>query len=147
MCPLRSLRPLLSVSIALAGLPAYSRVQSEGEQTSVTKQFRLSAEQIRPLATGRGGAIASDRITVDGQPVGYMYRSAPRDQLDSGWAFLAGDETDAYMDESSNHAIYDVNTIANYDPEIIPLLDAPVGSAFIRTPSGLVLDPQGAPAE
>jgi hypothetical protein len=147
MPPLRSLRPLLFLGIALAGVPAYSCVQSEGEQTSVTKQFRLSAEQIRPLATGRGGAVASDRITVDGQPVGYMYRSAPRNHLDSGWAFLAGDETDTYMEESSNHAIYDVTTIANYDPEIIPLLDAPVGSAFIRTPSGLVLDPQGAPAE
>jgi hypothetical protein len=28
--------------------------------------------------------------------------------------------------------VYDVNTIANYDPEIIPFLDAPVGSAFER---------------
>jgi hypothetical protein len=76
-----------------------------------------------------------------------MYRTAPHNQLDSGWAFLAGDETDAYMSDASNHAVYDVNTIANYDPEIIPLLDAPIGSAFIRTPSGLVLDPQGAPNE
>ncbi|HEX8666911.1 MAG TPA: DUF2185 domain-containing protein [Allosphingosinicella sp.] len=135
------------MSIAAAGLPAYSRAQPEGEKTSVTKDFRLSADQSRPLATGRGGAIASDRITVDGQPVGYMYRTAPHNQLDSGWAFLAGDETDAYMSDASNHAVYDVNTIANYDPEIIPLLDAPIGSAFIRTPSGLVLDPQGAPNE
>ena len=31
------------------------------------------------------------------------------------------------MDEASNHGVYDVNTIANYDPDIIPLLDAPVG--------------------
>ena len=29
-------------------------------------------------------------------------------------------------------AVYDVNTIANYDPEIVRLLDAPVGSAFER---------------
>ncbi|MGY3333604.1 hypothetical protein ACVILI_006681 [Mesorhizobium sp. USDA 4775] len=42
------------------------------------------------------------------------------------------------MSDANNHAIYDVNTIANYDPKIIPLLDAPVGSAFIRTASGLV---------
>ena len=115
--------------------------QSEG------KKFRLSREQIRPLALGRGGAIASDRITVDGKLVGYMYRSASRNPQDSGWAFLAGDEDDNYMADSSRHAIYDVNTIANYDPEIIALLDAPVGSAFLRGPSGLVADPQGAPLD
>ena len=32
----------------------------------------------------------------------------------------------------TNLAIYDVNTIANYDPEIIPLLDAPIGAVFVR---------------
>lgn len=76
-----------------------------------------------------------------------MYRTRPYNDLDSGWAFLAGDESDAYMSDTSNHAIYDVNTIANYDPEIIPLLDAPEGAAFIRTTSGLVPDPHGAPTE
>jgi hypothetical protein len=113
----------------------------------MSKHFKLSAEQIKPLAMGKGGAIASDRITVDGHRVGYMYRTKPHNKQDSGWAFLAGDESDAYMNNSANHAIYDVNTIANYDPEIIPLLDAPAGSAFIRTASGLVPDPQGAPNE
>lgn len=111
----------------------------------MNKQFKLSAEQIRPIATGHGGAIASDRITVDGKPVGYMYRTHPLNAQDSGWAFLAGDETDADMNDASKHGIYDVNTIANYDPEIIPLLEAPVGSAYIRTSAGLVVDPQGAP--
>ncbi len=76
-----------------------------------------------------------------------MYRTSSRNKLDSGWAFLAGDESEEYMNNAVNHAIYDVNTIANYDPEIIPLLDAPAGTAFIRTPSGLVRDPQGAPIE
>jgi hypothetical protein len=133
--------------LSLLGLAACSSAQSEERQTPLNKQFKLSAEQIRPLATGRGGAIASDRITVDGRPVGYMYRTPPRNELDSGWAFLAGDETDAYMNNPSNHAIYDVNTIANYDPEIIRLLDAPIGSAFIRSATGLIPDPLGAPRE
>lgn len=128
-------------------LVACSPAQSEERQTSVDKPFRRSAEQIRPVATGRGGAIASDRITVDGRPVGYKYRTEPHNELDSGWAFLAGDETDDYMNDSRNHEIYDVNTIANYDPEIIPLLDAPIGSAFIRGEAGLVPDPLGAPSE
>jgi hypothetical protein len=139
--------PLLSLlsSVVLVALAGYSPAHSQEEAASVNKHFKLTAEQIRPLATGRGGAIASDRITVDGRPVGYMYRIEPHNELDSGWAFLAGDESEAYMDNAANHAIYDVNTIANYDPEIIPLIDAPIGSAFIRTPAGLVRDPEGAP--
>lgn len=111
------------------------------------KRFHLPREQIQTLVFGYGGAIASDRITVDGRPVGYMYRMPSRSPQDSGWAFLAGDEDQDYMDDSSRHAIYDVNTIANYDREIIPLLDAPVGSAFLRGPSGLAVDPLGAPVE
>ena len=61
-----------------------------------------------------------------------MYREAPDSDVDSGWRFLSGDESQAYADEASNFAMYDVNTIANYDPEIIPFLNAPVGSAFER---------------
>ncbi len=96
------------------------------------KQFFLSASQLRRLATGHGGCIATDMITVEGQKVGYMYREAPDNDIDSGWRFMSGYESDEYMDNADNHAIYDVNTIANYDPEIIPLLDAPVKAAYQR---------------
>ena len=113
----------------------------------MNKKFFLTAEQIQPLATGRGGAIATDRILVDGCSVGYMYRTPPKNKFDSGWAFMAGDESQDYMDEVGNHGIYDVNTIANYDPDIILYVDAPIGSAFIRTAGGLVADPLGAPEE
>ena len=98
------------------------------------KRFRLNAGRIHELARGRGGCIASDRITVDGEPVGYMYRDVPHNDLDSGWRFLAGDESTEYMADSGKHGVYDVNTIANYDPSIIPFLDAPQGSAFVRDP-------------
>ncbi len=96
------------------------------------KSFWLRAEQIRALIPNRGGCIASDRITVDGQLVGYMYRDKPTNQLDNGWRFLAGDESNEYMADNSNHTVYDVNTIANYDTAIIPLLHSPEGSAFER---------------
>jgi hypothetical protein len=101
-----------------------------------TKKFAISGDAIRPLAPNNGACIASDRITVDGVPVGYMYREEPDNEIDSGWRFLAGDETDDYMDDSTKHDVYDVNTIANYDPEIIPLLDAPTGSEFARIAPG-----------
>jgi hypothetical protein len=40
------------------------------------------------------------------------------------------------MDNPANSAIYDINTIANYDPDIIPFLDSPTGSAFERGANG-----------
>lgn len=100
----------------------------------MTKQFRLSSDQIRPVATGHGGCFATDRITVDGYPVRFMYRDAPDNELDSGWRFMSGFEDDAYMDNPDNHGIYDVNTIANYDPSIVPFLGEPEGSVFEKTP-------------
>ena len=65
-------------------------------------------------------------------PVGYMVREPSIRPHDSGWCFMAGDETQEYMDDPSNHAIYEVNTIANYSPDITPFLDAPPCSAFER---------------
>ena len=96
------------------------------------KKFALRANQIKPLAEGYGGCIATDVITVEGRKVGYMYREEPDNDVDSGWRFMSGGESEEYMDDSANHGVYDVNTVANYDPEIIPFLDAPLGAAFER---------------
>ncbi|MBS0267287.1 MAG: DUF2185 domain-containing protein, partial [Planctomycetes bacterium] len=93
----------------------------------MTKKFALRADQMRPLVKNRGACFATDLITVAGRQVGYMYRDEPGNAQDSGWVFTAGQESQAYMDDADNHGIYDVNTIANYDPEIIPFLDAPPG--------------------
>nr|WP_211355733.1 DUF2185 domain-containing protein [Gallaecimonas pentaromativorans] len=106
----------------------------------MVKNFKLKAEQIKELAKGHGGCIATDMITVEGKPVGYMYREAPNNPQDSGWCFMSGYESQEYMDEPANHEIYDVNTIANYDPEIIPLLNSPIGSAFERNESGVFVE-------
>jgi hypothetical protein len=98
----------------------------------VEKKFKLAAGAIRDIATGYGACFATDKITVYGQRVRFMYREEPDNELDSGWRFMAGSESDEYMSDPKNHAIYDVNTIANYDPDIVPFLGAPVGSAFER---------------
>ena len=96
------------------------------------KSFRLSSEEIKPLAPGLGSCIATDLITVDWERVGFMYREAPSNAVDSGWRFMSGGETPEYIDNPANLEIYDVNTIANYDPEIVPFLSAPIGSVFER---------------
>ncbi len=96
------------------------------------KTFKLSADEIRRLAYGYGACFATDHITVEGKPVGYMYREHADRPEDSGWRFFSGEEPQEYVDDPENTSIYDVNTIANYDPAIIPYLDSPPGSAFGR---------------
>ncbi|MGH9523265.1 MAG: DUF2185 domain-containing protein [Terriglobales bacterium] len=80
------------------------------------KIFRLKPRDIKLIVPGMGSCLASDRITVDGKPVGFMYREAPDN---SGWRFFSGDESQAYLEVPENLLMYYVNTIANYDPTIV----------------------------
>jgi len=96
------------------------------------KLFRLKPDEITDRATGRGACFATDMITVEGRQVAFMYREEPDESIDSGWRFMAGYESQAYMDDPSNSGIYDVNTIANYDPAIIPYLSMPPGTRLDR---------------
>jgi hypothetical protein len=56
------------------------------------KKFKLTSDQIKKLIDPIGSCYATDKITVDGLPVGYMYREAPDFEEDSGWRFLSGTE-------------------------------------------------------
>jgi hypothetical protein len=85
----------------------------------MSKKFKLAAEDIVRLIAHDGGCVATDRITVDGCEVGYMYREDPEEESDTGWRFFAGDESEDYMNDLRNSGVYAVNTIANYDPAIL----------------------------
>jgi hypothetical protein len=65
-----------------------------------------------------------------------MYRENSDNNLDSGWRFFAGDEPVDYVNDPENLGLFDVNTVANYDPAVIPFLAAPPGSAYARDRSG-----------
>ena len=106
------------------------------------KKYFLSPDKIVRLIDSNEGCIATDRITVDGCKVGFMYREEPSEVYpDSGWRFMAGDEDQEYMDNPQNHDVYQVNTISNCDPDIIPFLDSSPGTAYIRGEDGtFVLD-------
>ena len=106
------------------------------------KKFFLSKESIQPLLKdwqGPEGCIASDRILVDGCPVGYLYRELPEEKnrtWDSGWRFTAGDESNDYLANPEHTGVYSLNTICNYDPTILLLLQAPYGTVYIRDEKG-----------
>ncbi len=103
------------------------------------KKMAIPADKLRPLLKwdGPAGCIATDRIMIDGRPVGYMFREQPVPGLpDSGWRFFAGDETEEYMLNPENIGVYDLNTLCNYDREIMPYLTEPAGSTFYRDKEG-----------
>lgn len=104
------------------------------------KKWALPRSSIEQMIEWEGadGCYATDRITVDGCRVGFMLREKPdNDKLDSGWRFFAGDEDDEYMKDISHSEIFSLNTICNYDPDIIEFLEKPVGSAYYRDANGI----------
>lgn len=99
---------------------------------TATKKYKLEPEEIQRLIPKSGGCLATDKITVEGESIGFMYREKPDFKNDSGWRFLSGSESQVYADNSDNWAIYDTNTIANYDRTIIPYLEYPIDSELER---------------
>jgi len=60
---------------------------------------------------------------------------------------MAGDETEEYVDDPRNWSWYDVNTIANYDPDIIPFLQVPFPVALARAENGRFVEEAFEPGE
>lgn len=83
-----------------------------------------------------GYMIASNHVAKEGRPVGYLYREEPDDALDSGWRVFSGDETQEYVDDPANFALYNASTIVELDPSIIPLPATPAPAAYERNSAG-----------
>jgi hypothetical protein len=94
-------------------------------------------------STATGRCLATDKIVADGQPVRFMYREEPMFAGDSGWRFLAGTETDAYMEDPRHQRAHDLTVVLRLDPTVAPLLDAPVGAAFQKPQPGAPFEDAG----
>lgn len=131
----------LNQKLALEGLKEegawgrYNWPHSEG------KKFAISPSEVLELLPadyeGALGCLISDRVTVDGMRIGYMYREEVDNGMpDSGWRFFAGDEDDAYVNNPDNCGVYHLNTACNYDEDIIPFLSRKPYVAFGRDADG-----------
>jgi hypothetical protein len=98
------------------------------------KVFAIPRDKMRRLVPPMGGCLATDRIMVDGAKIGYMYRERTDREQDSGWRFFSGDESQEYLDDLSHTGVYEVNTVANYDPDIISCLETAPPCAFEKVP-------------
>lgn len=98
----------------------------------MSNTYKIKVEDIKDLIHPMGYCYASDKITIDGLPVGYMYREASEEEGDSGWRFYSGTETDEYVEDEHHFMMFDVNYIANCDPAIIPYLKSKRGVELER---------------
>ena len=90
------------------------------------------------------GCMVSDMITKEGWKVGYMFRDEPLpNNPDSGWCLYKGDEDEAYSNDPNNFHVFKLNTICNYDPNIIPYLNSPIGTHLIRNADGKFIADDG----
>jgi hypothetical protein len=96
------------------------------------RTYKVDSNEFERIIAHTCNCAATDKITVDRLPVGYMRRDEPTDEYDSGWQFLWGHETQDYLDNLDNSGIYTLNTLANIDRAIIPYLDYPVGTELER---------------
>ena len=71
--------------------------------------------------------FVTDRIIRDGAKPSYVYREAPDREDDSGWRFLAGDESDEYMDDPNNTSYIAIGRVLNLDSTLLDLLEASQG--------------------
>jgi hypothetical protein len=102
----------------------------------MNKRFGIPGDQIQQLVRPMGGCFITDRVTVDGKKIGYMYREEPDRPDDSGWRFFSGDEAEDYLDDISHTGVYAVNTATNYDRDIILYLETPPPCAFEKVSRG-----------
>lgn len=94
--------------------------------------IQVSIEDPVPSQTDRylPRCFVTRRILDDGQKIAYLYREQPDRAEDSGWRFLAGDETEAYMDDPANICRISLGAALRADDSILHLLESPVGSSF-----------------
>jgi len=99
--------------------------------------FRFDCDDPVPSKTDKylPRCFVTRRVLHEGHKIGDLYREEPDRDDDSGWRFLAGDESDEYMDDSDNIHLVSLGAVLRQDDSILELLDSPVGSAFERDSS------------
>jgi hypothetical protein len=95
---------------------------------------------LRQVHLRHQNAIITRAVLDDGHPIRFADHLEPISEHDSGWAFSAGIEDDAYMRDSNNLIVVPLGTLLARFPELDAILDAPVGALFRRKGDRFVED-------
>ena len=81
------------------------------------------------------GAYVSKKIIEEDWKVGYMSRDEAMHEGDSGWAFMARNEDDDYVNDYRNIALCSIYEVCRLDPAVGKYIVNPVGTKMIRVSS------------
>ena len=108
------------------------------------KTLAIDPDTAPPMCPPLGLGVATDSVMVDGWAVQTMVRAAPAHEEDSGWSFTSGLETPEELADPDRSGAYDLDLVANVDPDVLPYLTWPVGTVVERaTPSSPLVVVEG----
>lgn len=77
-------------------------------------------------------AYVSKKIIDEGCKIGYMCRDEAVREHDSGWAFMAGDEDEEYVENSKNIQLMSIHQVVQIDNLVWKYINSPVGTRLVR---------------
>lgn len=81
--------------------------------------------------------LASSQVVGSGRlPVCFAFRLRPNNEADSGWVFWSGKETQAFIDDKTNTAVYPLLRFLEMDKTLREIIQNPIGSAWERDALG-----------
>lgn len=91
---------------------------------------------------GEDACIVTNHIADENGDIAYAVRESPSEIFpDSGWRFYGYEEDDEYWDNPDNFCLYSLHGLCDRFPNLIPILHAGIGTAYLGTKDGnFVLD-------
>jgi hypothetical protein len=78
--------------------------------------------------------IVSNKILMDNERIGLLYRNEviklENGRTDSGWCFMSGNESEAYLNNPENFTFTTLGKVLNLNDAFIQFLDEPEGSEY-----------------
>lgn len=122
-------------------------INTDGDvKAEKVKEFKENEKLYRAIKSKKLllnlNVYVSKKITKEGWKVGYMERSEPFKEGDSGWLLFAGNESDAYTSDYRNIELMPVGYVCQqFDGDIFKYIDMPIGSRLIRiSPEAFAID-------
>lgn len=97
------------------------------------KKKKAAAAAKKKAAATKKAALCSSRVVgPKRKAVLFAYRQEPDNDMDSGWRFLHGDESESFLGDAKNCLVTPMDLVLAMDPTLEGLLERPVGAAFRR---------------
>ena len=92
------------------------------------KPGTIKPEDYVTFIENAGGCICTWSVINGETPLRWCFREESVNPVDNGWRFLGASDTDEYINNVENCAVFDFNTIANIEPAVLAIYDMPIGT-------------------